>query len=159
YSLAVGKYEITREEWERFVDETNRPNTNTCSVIDSKDVWTDQQGFNWRNPGFPQTGRHPFVCSVYQDAKDYVEWLSAKTGKHYRLLSEAEWEYAGRAGTTGQGPWGDNVDASCAWGNGADLTGQKRIPHWKSVPKCEDGYVFTAPVGSFRPNAFGLYDM
>ena len=89
-------------------------------------------------------GRRPVINVSWPDAKEYVRWLSAKTGMTYRLLSEAEWEYAARAGTTTRYAFGDTIDRSQAhFGVGR---------RWGSV-----GY--TMEVGSFRPNKFGLYDM
>ncbi|MHB8814932.1 MAG: formylglycine-generating enzyme family protein [Steroidobacteraceae bacterium] len=104
------------------------------------------------------------------EARAYTRWLSGKTGHSYRLLSEAEWEYVARAGTTTEAFWGDDEKRACAYGNGVDLTLSERFPHakWQSaaprnpnpgdVLPCHDGHLFTAPAGSYKPNAFGLYD-
>jgi formylglycine-generating enzyme required for sulfatase activity len=94
-------------------------------------------------------------------AKAYVAWLGKRTGKAYRLLSEAEFEYAARAGTTTQYPFGNDPNKLCRYGNGADLTlkGEPLFSNWTGLFTCKDGYSFTAPVGSFLPNAFGLFDM
>ena len=125
-------------------------------------VWTGSEtkqdpARSWRNPGYAQTGRNPVVCVSWTDAQAYVTWLSEKTGQPYRLLNEAEWEYAARAGTTAPRYWGHSADDSCSYANGADLTAKSHYPGW-TVANCRDGHVWTAPVGSFSANAFGLFD-
>ena len=91
-----------------------------------------------------QAGSHPAVCISWEDAKAYVAWLSRKTGKGYRLLSEAEWEYVARAGTTTRYFFGNDEKDTCGYANGDG--------------KC-DGYAYSSPVGKFAQNGFGLYDM
>ncbi len=88
----------------------------------------------------------------------YAEWLAEKTGKKYRLLSEAEWEYAARAGSDKARFWGSSPDRACQFGNVGDYSAKKKHPDWE-IHECDDGYAETAPVSSFKPNAFGLYDM
>ena len=113
------------------------------------------------------------VCVSWEDAAAYAAWLSRRTGHAYRLLSEAEWEYAARGGTTSAYFWGDDADRGCGHMNGGDPTLQRGFPRWaEAMTKaqregekgarflaCEDGAVFTAPAGRYKPNAFGLYDM
>ena len=94
----------------------------------------------------------------WQGATAYAQWLTAKTGHRYRLLSEAEWEYAARAGTQSKFFFGDDLSQICEYGNVPDITRQQRHPDWAAVA-CTDGYSETSPVGKFKPNAFGLYDM
>jgi sulfatase modifying factor 1 len=113
---------------------------------------------DWRSPGFAQEDDYPVACVSWNDAKAYVDWLSKQTGHDYRLPSEAEWEFAARAGTTTARFWGDNPDSACRYANVADRTAKTRYPGWP-IHDCEDGYVHAAPTGSFKANSFGLKDM
>ena len=139
----LGVREVTREEFGRFVDATGRSIDNRCWVLTGQER-ANRSDRGWRNPGFRQSGSHPVVCVSWDEAKDYVEWLSRETGETYRLPSEAEWEYAARAGTGTKYSWGNEVGANRA-NCGKD--------------HCGDQWKYTAPVGSFAPNGFGLYDM
>ena len=95
----------------------------------------------------------------WEDAKRYTEWLSRKTGHDYRLLSEAEWEYAARANTRTEHPWGGSAHEACGYANVHDQTSKRENKFsWASL-NCDDGYAQTAPVGSFEANEFGLHDM
>ena len=155
--FAIGKYEVTRGEFARFVTATGHSAGNFCHTYEGG-KWKHRSGRGWRNPGYGQTDRDPVVCVNWHDATTYVSWLSEKTGKRYRLLSEAEWEYAARAGTRASFPWGDDVSVQCSYANGADLAHKDRYGRNWAAP-CRDGHVHTAPAGSFRANRFGLHDM
>jgi formylglycine-generating enzyme len=185
HEFAIGKYDVTRDEYAQFVAETHRPGADNCLTADPSGpgfiatkgkcrpdpdscitVNAPGTGFtvtnsNWHSPGFPQTGRDPVVCVSWDDAQVYVAWLSAKTGHVYRLPTEAEWEYAARAGTTTARYGSDNPVEFCRYGNVADLDYSEQHPGDNSGVNraCRDGYVFTSPVGRFPPNQFGLYDM
>ena len=128
--FAVGRYEVTFDEWDACVAEGG------CACYEPEDE-------DWGR------GRRPVINVSWENAQDYLYWLSQKTGKSYRLLSEAEWEYAVRAGTITDYYWGDyeKRDAICAYANVGE-----------SAFDC-DGKETTMPVGSFRPNPFGLFDM
>jgi formylglycine-generating enzyme len=119
-------------------------------------------GCSWRHPSFDQKGNHPVVQVSWTDAMEFCDWLSKKSGKTVGLPTEAQWEYACRAGTKTAYPWGDNPDDGKGWANGADESLKKKLPNAPAERKFfswDDGFVFTSPVGSFKPNAFGLYDM
>jgi len=94
----------------------------------------------------------------WYDVKAYVAWMAEKTGAPYRLPSEAEWEYAARAGTTSDYTWGDDPDAGCEVANYLDQAADQGLFRFDRVA-CNDGHPLVAPVGSLKPNAFGLYDM
>ena len=98
------------------------------------------------------------VCVNWEDAQAYVRWLSTETGERYRLPSEAEWEYAARAGTTTRRHWGNDPDEQCAYANGADRTAKRRFDGW-TVADCTDRVLWTSPAGAFAANGFGLHDM
>ena len=156
-AFAVSKYPVTVEEYARFVADARYDAGNQCYKTEHGTDWKNEVGTNWRKPGFAQGPDSPVVCINWNDAKAYAAWLSKKTGQKYRLLSEAEYEYADRAGTTTAYWWGDDPAESCRRANGSDLALTARYPTVKSTA-CQDGYTFTSPVGKFAPNAFGLYD-
>ena len=104
-------------------------------------------------------GSRPVINVSWKYITDqYIPWLNKKTGEQYRLPTEAEWEYAARAGSETRYFFGNNSDDMCKYGNGADLEAKKQESSW-TVVNCNDGYYRTAPVASFAANAFGLYDM
>ncbi|PYJ19707.1 MAG: hypothetical protein DME99_11850, partial [Verrucomicrobia bacterium] len=119
-SFALGKYDITRAEYAIFVRETGYPPGDGCGKDSFK--WNKQPDLNWKSPGYNQTDHDPVVCISWQDARAYVEWLNNKVrgqvstsgDGRYRLPSEAEWEYAARAGTTTRFWWGDSDDGAAA---------------------------------------------
>ena len=148
--FAAGKFDVTRGEWAAFAKATNRPAHEGCEYSGFPKEQAAKA--SWRNLGFPQDDSHPVVCVTWSDTQDYVRWLSQRTGHKYRLLTEAEWEYAARAGTTTPYPWGS--------------TASHEYANYGTEKCCGDGlavgpdrWVETSPVGSFPPNGFGLYDM
>ncbi|WP_109108258.1 formylglycine-generating enzyme family protein [Azospirillum sp. TSO35-2] len=156
--LAVGKYPVTRGEYARFIEDSGYTPKTACYGYAGETELRKRWRFSWRQPGFDQTNQDPAVCVGWYDAQAYVAWLGRRTGQGYRLLSEAEWEYAARAGTRSARWWGEAAEAGCDAANGADLTAKDRFTDWE-VANCRDNALFTAPVGSYRPNGFGLYDM
>ena len=148
--FAVGKFDVTRGQWAAFVSGTKRGTSKGCAWTGSSGSKPDPKA-SWRNLDFAQDDSHPVVCVTWNDAQDYVRWLNQRTGRKYRLLTEAEWEYAARAGTTTPYAWGSS--ASHEYANyGADDC-------CSGSAAGRDRWVSTSPVGSFPPNAFGLYDM
>lgn len=112
----------------------------------------------WKNTGWKVTEDHPVVNVSWNDAKAFCAWLSRKEKKTYRLPTEAEWEYACRAGSITAFHNGDDSEGLAQVGNVADGTAKAVLPTLKAIT-AKDGYVFTAPVGSFKKNGFGLFDL
>src|SRR5262249_27727248 len=155
--LAVGRFEVTRDQFETFVSGTGHKVGDECWTLEDNEP-KKRAGRSFRNAGYPQIGSQPGVCVSWEDDIAYADWLSKITGKTYRLLSEAQWEYVARAGTTG--PYVGAEADLCAFGNGADQTARAaNLPGNWAYLACTDGYSHTAPVGSFKPNAFGLHDL
>ncbi len=124
--FAVGKHLVTRGQFAAFIEATGHDMGGSASA-------------DWCAPGFEQSDQHPVVYVNWDDAKGYVAWLSGETGQPYRLLSEAEWEYACRAGTTPRYWWGD------------EITPENANYGWNLRT--------TTEVGTYPPNPWGLYDM
>lgn len=151
HPFGLGKYDVTRGEFAAFIRDTGYRVGEDCTLLRGRKFF-HPAGASWLSPGFTQTDRDPVVCVTWQDARAYVSWLNNKLhtgnslnrGGHYRLPTEAEWEYAARAGQQTARWWGDLIGLNNA---DCDECGSK----WDDKG--------TAPVGSFRPNPFGLYDM
>ena len=158
--FALGRHEVTREEFGAFVAATGYAGDG-CNVIDDDASldWDDRA--SWQNPGFPQEDRHPVVCVGWEGAEAYVRWLSVETGGRYRLPSEAEWEYGARAGTATRRYWDSQADSTqCDHANGSDRALMQRWGRWPlPVVNCVDSAPYTSEAGSYKPNAFGLHDM
>ena len=162
----LGTYHVTRGQFRQFVkdsgyktDAEKGDNPGAWGWDAEKKTFGFNKDYSWRNAGFEQTDEHPVVNVSWNDAVAFCKWLSKKEGKTYRLPTEAEWEYACRAGTTTRYYSGDDPETLAKVGNVADAAAKAKFPDWKLTIKANDGYVFTSPVGKFKPNAFGLYDM
>ena len=128
--FAMGVKEVTFREWDACVSDKG------CDYTPYDNGWGRDD--------------HPVICVSWDDAHAYLSWLSEITEAQYRLPSEAEWEYAARGGTTTARYWGESELGQCRYANGNG--GKEPVP-------CPDGYEGTAPVGSYKPNSFGLYDV
>jgi formylglycine-generating enzyme required for sulfatase activity len=164
YAFAVAKYEVTRADFARFAAATRLPASKDCLGWDRANArWGRYPGErDWRSPGFEQADNHPVVCVNWPEAKAYADWMAARTGKPYRLLTDAEWEYVVRAGSTAQRWFGMQRSDICRHANVSDLdkAAALRQPAASSqVFPCRDGFVFTAPVGRFAPNPWGVHDL
>ncbi|MEJ1437809.1 MAG: formylglycine-generating enzyme family protein [Candidatus Sedimenticola sp. (ex Thyasira tokunagai)] len=167
-SFELSKHEITRGQFAIFVEETgyrtdaekNSGDKKGCFAYRGGTSFGWVRGMNWRYAGFDQRNNHPVVCVSHNDALAYIDWLSNKTGKSYRLPSESEWEYAVRGGSNDRYSFGNDEEELCLHGNGADATLREKLPRWPWLTmNCADGHAFTAPVGSLQVNPFGLHDM
>lgn len=171
----LGQHEVTVGQFRRFLEqsghqpESEADGTGGYGYNPAYDPATTPRGdafegrsprYSWRNPGFAQGDDHPVVNVSWNDAQAMARWLSATEGRRYRLPTEAEWEYACRAGTRSRYPHGDDPARLAAHANLFDQRAAPLWPRWRqhAVPG-DDGYAFTAPVGSYPANAWGLHDM
>lgn len=170
----IAKTEVTVGEFKRFVNATgyitdaekNAGGFKGCYVFrDNGGIsrttakWDWNKDSNWKNPGFEQSDNHPVTCVSWNDSVAYAQWLTANTPDTYRLPTEAEWEFAARAGNTTRFQSGDDSKSLCQSGNGADKTVSPKGSRWASRASCTDNHWFSAPVGSFAANSFDLHDM
>ena len=164
-SFYMGTFEVTRGQFRQFVEDTGYK---TEAETDGKGSrgWNDKinklEGpatkYNWRSTGFNQTDAHPVVDVSWNDATKFSQWLSKKERKTYRLPTEAQWEYACRGGAKTAHHSGIDQELLTKFGNVCDATAKQKINR-KEFLESSDGSVFTCPVGDYRPNNFGLYDM
>ena len=171
----LGQHEVAVAQFQRFLEasgyhpESEADGTGGYGFNPAYDPATTRRGdafegrdprYSWRNPGFAQGPDHPVVNVTWNDAQAMAQWLSRTEGHRYRLPTEAEWEYACRAGSRSLYPHGDNPQELVSTGNTFDQAAAPQWPRWRQQALAgNDGYAFTAPVGRFAPNAFGLYDM
>ena len=148
--FAVGRFEVTRGHFTDFVKSTGHTPASGC-WMEADGKWKVRKDRSFRNPGFEQDGSHPTVCVNWRDAVAYAAWISEKTKRSYRLLSEVEWEYVARGKTSSPYWWGKNATHRLAnYGEETCCGGAIRG---------EDKWLYTAPVGKFPPNPFGLFDV
>ena len=154
YAFALGQHTVTVDAFKAFVAETNHDTGKSASVWNGKE-WKDTPGKGWRDPGFAQTGAHPVCCVNWEDAQAFLAWLNKKAGlagrpDAYRLPSEAEWEYACRAGMTTPFSFGATISTAQANYDGNHTYGSGKKGEYRKQ---------TMPVGSFPANPFGLHEM
>jgi formylglycine-generating enzyme len=165
--FAMGRDPVTVAQFRMFVDETGYQTANSCftqTFNDGHFIYEETRGYSWRAPGFPQADNHPVVCVSAEDAEAYAAWLSKKTGHRYAVPNEAQYEYALRAGTATHYFWGENDRSprACEYSNQPDLDQAEALkapagPEYRF--QCRDGHAWTSPIGTYKPNAWGLRDM
>ena len=134
----MGKYEVSNGEYRQYKGNHNSGSYENVSL----------SGDNL-----------PAVSVSWEDTQGFIKWLNRKTGHTFALPTEAQWEYACRAGTTTERFWGDDPDQACKYANVHDVTSKQVNKFDGQLHNCDDGFSATSPVGSFQPNAFGLYDI
>jgi len=158
-SFWISENEITVKQFQKFVDQTNyqtqAEKDGFSWAYDGK--WKKSGGLHWKNPGFVQTQQHPVIHVTYHDALEMARWLS-DSSRRFSLPTEAQWEYACRAGSNSSRFFGEDIAQSCQYANVADRAIKQKYRAWTIHP-CNDSFAFTAPVRKFSPNPFGLYDM
>lgn len=158
--FALGQFSVTKAQFSVFARETGFSGQG-CRIYSDR-TWHFDPTADWQNPGFNQTDRDPVVCVSWSDAQRFISWINSRLppGIHtrYRLPTEEEWEYAARAGTVTPMYWGSDRGKQCQFENARDETASDV---GTSIPfaRCNDGYRTTSPVGSFRPNPWGFFDM
>ena len=161
-SFYLGQHEVTVGQFRNFVQDksylTEAERTGRGMGYDEATGFTETSKYTWKNPGFVQSDAHPVVIVSWHDAQSFCAWLSQKDGHPYRLPTEAEWEYACKAGTDTLWSNGDDPEWVARIGNVADGTIKATFSSFQTIDAL-DGYVFTAPVGMFPANRFGLKDM
>jgi formylglycine-generating enzyme len=162
----LGKYEVTKGQFKKFVEEAKyktdaeKDGKGGFGYSGDKDKsFVQRPAFTWRDWGVEESDTSPVVNVSYNDAVAFCKWLSKKEGKEYRLPTEAEWEYACRAGTVSRYYNGDDPEDLTKIANVWDAAAKEKLPQFSNYLSSSDGWAFASPVGQFRSNNFGLYDM
>jgi sulfatase modifying factor 1 len=161
----LGVHEVTREEFRQFVQDTNyRTDAERGVRGDQQNPGEDgmlaqRDHATWRQNDTNRNDQEPVIYVSWNDAVAFCRWLSKRENAVYRLPTEAEWEYACRAGTTSRFCFGEDPEQLARYGNVLDAAARAQFPQWNRGIRRSDGYAQLAPVGQFEPNRFGFYDM
>ena len=159
--LWVAKYPVTKGQFAAF---TKAAKYETEAEGDGKGGYgygtkfEQSKDYSWKNTGWTQTDNHPVVNVTWNDAEAYCKWAAKESKTGIRLLNESEYEYANRGGSKTVYITGDDIASLEGYANVSDKSAKAKFPDWTAAP-FDDGYVFTSPVGKFKPNGFGLFDM
>jgi len=162
-TFQLSQYEVTVKEFRAFVVVTKHKTRAECWKRKAGTHEIEMVAGSWDLPAYAPSEFHPVMCIGLDDALAYSAWLSQKTGHHYRLPTEAEWEYAARAGSNDNYFFGNDEKQLCEYANVLDKTGARAFERdlgvaWTGVD-CDDHAEYTAIIGMYKPNAFGLFDM
>lgn len=165
-AFMMGKYEVTVKEFMQFINATNYKAPHQCIQM-AGNPWFASMAGNWNANTLSHSRFEPVTCIGPKDAQAYINWMAKETGKKYRLPTEAEWEYAHRAGSTRKYPFGNNEALACRYGNIADRSAEAAFKRdydgldsksQVGVAPCDDKSDYASIVGMYEPNAFGLHD-
>ena len=166
-SFRLAKHETTVGNFKKFINDTGHKTRDVCWIWAEKTPshnWgISRDKGSWSDKKYAPSDNHPVMCITWQDAKAYAAWLSEKTGRKFRLPTEAEWEYAALGNKNSKYYFGDDATQICKYANVLDKSGVAAIERDFKLQRkgmaCNDGFEYTAKVGSFPANPFGLYDM
>lgn len=165
-AFKMAKYEVTVKEFMQFINATNYKAPHQCIQM-AGNPWFASMAGSWNANTLSHSRFEPVTCIGPKDAEAYIEWMTKETGKKYRLPTEAEWEYAHRAGSTKKYPFGNNEALACRYGNIADRSAEAAFKRdydgldsksHVGVAPCDDKSDYASIVGMYEPNAFGLHD-
>jgi sulfatase modifying factor 1 len=161
----IGQHEVTRGQFRTFAEESGyktdaeRKRIGDVAPSGQQSRLAQQRDENWQRNSTSRNDNEPVIYVSWNDAVAFCEWLSRREGATYRLPTEAEWEYVARGGTESMYWFGDDSEQLADVGNTLDATARKQFTNWTSGIRASDGYAQLAPVGSFRPNPFGVFDV
>ncbi|MBV6322966.1 formylglycine-generating enzyme family protein [Duganella violaceipulchra] len=162
-SYRLSRYETTVGQFRQFIEATGYKADGDCWKLAANDWGMESGKAGWNAAANAPGDYYPVMCVSWDDAHAYLQWLSKQTGRHFRLPSEAEWEYAARAGSSTRYPYGDDPAALCQYANVYDRSGKTAITRLTGKDRkeiaCDDQAELTTVVGMYQPNAWGLYDM